>query len=219
MNESNNMTECNNNMTECNNNMTECNNNMTECNNNMTECNNNMTECNNMNDSTMDSNKLSNIRYEKYEKIRVPSDYVNIVIGREFVNINNIKSLSPEVSVLFISDRLNNKNKFIVKSNNVFEFDRVIFNIKNLINDSYVIYCDIKKKKKEQRKLNKKLREIKVRKELTRKIENELMEKENARNNPDILINEKKKKVKMQYNKNPFFGLEIDNDTDTDEDN
>jgi hypothetical protein len=160
-----------------------------------------------------------------YNKINIPNEYINIVIGKKFRNINNIKSLSPEVRVSFISDRDNGNNYFIIKSNNTSEFNRVLRNIDNLINQSYNIYKEIKNQEKEKRKIQKKFKEIKIRKEISEKIEKEMLEKEmneiklacasnltnNVKNNLADNLNINNRTLKSN---NPFYGLEIEYDSD-----
>jgi hypothetical protein len=161
-------------------------------------------------------------QYQHYQRINVPTEYTNIVIGKKFKNINNIKSLSPVVNVAFISDREQGNNRFIVKSNDKTEFDRVMKNIKTLMNSSYTIYQDIKKQEKENRKVQAKLREIQVRKELSKKIEKEMQEREMEQIKLECIgvsnhkaekeHNATKKAYERSKGNNPFYGLEIEDD-------
>jgi hypothetical protein len=168
------------------------------------------------------SNQEQRQQYQYYQRINVPTEYTNIVIGKKFKNINNIKSLSPVVNVAFISDREKEISRFIVKSNDKIEFDRVMKNIKTLMNSSYTIYQDIKKQEKENRKVQAKLREIQVRKELSKKIEKEMQKREMEQIKLECIgdYNHNAEKVRVEtqnaYEKskanNPFYGLEIDDD-------
>ena len=166
------------------------------------------------------SNQEQRPQYQHYQRINVPPEYTNIVIGKKFKNINNIKSLSPVVNVAFISDREHGTSRFIVKSNDKSEFERVMKNIKTLMNSSYTIYQDIKKQEKENRKVQAKLREIQVRKELSKKIEKEMQEREMEQIKLSCVneLEHKKEKERLvderNYEKfksnNPFYGLEIE---------
>lgn len=167
-------------------------------------------------------NKEQIPQYKYYQRIFVPSEYTNIVIGKKFKNINNIKSLSPSVNVTFITNKEQESNTFIIKSNDKIEYDRVIKNVNMLISNSYNIYKDIKKQEKENRKVKTKLREIKIRKELSKKIEKEMQDKEMEQikssyiNNDEKHVSNKDNNSKSLYDKykskNPFFALEIDSD-------
>lgn len=157
-----------------------------------------------------------NNKYLYYERIYIPHTYVNIFIGKKFKNINNIKSLSPEVNVIFISDRDNLNSKIIIKSNNNNEFNRVIKFVKNLITNSYNIYKDIQKERKEKRKVEHKLREIKIKSEISKRIENEIRAKE-IEDIKSSCTNDKPQTNDIDYfekskSKNPFYGLDIDYD-------
>lgn len=167
-------------------------------------------------------NKEQIPQYKYYQRIFVPSEYTNIVIGKKFKNINNIKSLSPSVNVTFITNKEQESNTFIIKSNDKIEYDRVIKNVNMLISNSYNIYKDIKKQEKENRKVKTKLREIKIRKELSKKIEKEMQDKEMEQikssyiNNDEKHVSNKDNNSKSLYDKykskNPFFALEIESD-------
>jgi hypothetical protein len=162
----------------------------------------------------INNNKSKDKKIYKFnETINVPSEFVNIVIGKQFKNINNIRCLSPEVTVFFSSNKKINKSLFIIKSNNKLEFDRIKNEIYNLINNSYNIYMNIKKKEKENKYIKKKLREIRIKTEISKKIETEMEKKkiekikssyiENNSDNNDELYNKNK-------SKNPFSSLDIE---------
>lgn len=170
------------------------------------------------------SNKEHKPQYTNYKNINIPNDYVNIVIGKKFKNINNIKSLSPHVIVSFVSDREKNTNRFIVKSNDNVEFERVIKNIYNLLDNSYNVFKNIKKQEKEKRKVQAKLREIKIRSEISKKIEKEMKDKEMEKIKLSCVSEDVHKeeldRIKTEQNyekfksKNPFYGLEVASDED-----
>ena len=77
------------------------------------------------------SNQEKKTQYQYYQHISIPREYTNIVIGKKFKNINNIKTLSPVVNVAFISDREHGTSRFVIKSNDKLEYERVMKNIKN----------------------------------------------------------------------------------------
>lgn len=161
-------------------------------------------------------------QYMYYEKFYIPNTYVNIFIGKKFKNINNIKSLSPEVNVIFISDREQSKSKIIIKSNNNAEFSRVIKFVKDLMTNSYNIYKDIQKERKEKRKVEHKLREIKIKTEISKRIEDEIKDKEMEKLKLSCINTDKYKEENEKYereknfskykSKNPFYGLDVDYD-------
>lgn len=157
-----------------------------------------------------------------YEKLYLNNDIVGLVLGKEKVNLNTLKSISNNVIVSFVGLREKDFSLIILKSNYQDEFKAVLKATRHTINEANNKLNSIKEQKKGLKIVKQKQRENKIKKEIAERIKKEIATKEleslksQCNNNEEVrnieITNEVTKAFNQQKTKNGFYGLEVNYD-------